>query len=61
MEELTQICNEAHEKNIFTIIPKVEDAASLAVLWPLGAHYIQGFYLQAPTTELNFNFAESEF
>ncbi len=58
---VTQICTEAHQRDIATVVPKVEDAASLAALWPLGVNYIQGFYLQAPGPELNFDFSSTEF
>jgi EAL domain-containing protein (putative c-di-GMP-specific phosphodiesterase class I) len=34
----------------------VEDASSLAVLWQCSVDFIQGHFLQQPTTELNFEF-----
>ncbi len=61
ISDVTQICNEAHQRDIITVTPKVEDAAALAALWPLGVGYIQGFYLQAPMNEMNFDFSSSEF
>ncbi|MEE4244126.1 MAG: EAL domain-containing protein [Kangiellaceae bacterium] len=61
ISDITQICNESHSRDIATVAPKVEDAASLAALWPLGIGYIQGFYLQAPSPELDFDFSSAEF
>ncbi|NVJ51115.1 MAG: EAL domain-containing protein [Gammaproteobacteria bacterium] len=61
ISDITNICSESHHRDIVTITPKVEDAASLAALWPLGIGYIQGFYLQAPMSNLTFDFASSEF
>ena len=41
-----------------TIVPLVENAAILSTLWQAGVNYIQGYYLQAPTTEMNYDFSE---
>lgn len=35
----------------------VEDANSLAVLWTIGVNYIQGYYLQEPSEQINFDFS----
>ncbi|MDX1453331.1 MAG: EAL domain-containing protein, partial [Oleiphilaceae bacterium] len=47
---------QAQEK--LTIVPLVESAALLSTLWQAGVNYIQGYYLQAPTTEMNYDFSE---
>jgi len=39
-----------------TIVPLVESAALLSTLWQAGVNYIQGYYLQAPSTEMNYDF-----
>ncbi|MDX1635690.1 MAG: EAL domain-containing protein [Marinobacter sp.] len=41
-----------------TIIPLVENAAVLATLWQAGVNYIQGYYLQAPVPEMNYDFGD---
>jgi diguanylate cyclase (GGDEF)-like protein len=41
-----------------TIVPLVESAALLSTLWQAGVNYIQGYYLQAPSTEMNYDFNE---
>ncbi|WP_144393955.1 EAL domain-containing response regulator [Pleionea sediminis] len=61
LSNITRVCQEAHQRDILTVVPKVEDAASLAALWPLGVGYIQGLYLQAPMDGLNFDFSSTEF
>ncbi len=43
-----------------TIVPLVESAALLSTLWQAGVNYIQGYYLQAPSTEMNYNFSEED-
>ena len=42
-----------------TIIPLVENASVLATLWQAGVNYIQGYYLQAPVPEMNYDFSEN--
>lgn len=42
-----------------TIIPLVENAGVLATLWQAGVNYIQGYYLQAPVPEMNYDFGDS--
>jgi diguanylate cyclase (GGDEF)-like protein len=41
-----------------TIVPLVESASLLSTLWQAGVNYIQGYYLQAPEPEMNYNFSE---
>ena len=55
-EQVKAIANEASSHNMQTIAAFVEDASSLAVLWQCSVDFIQGHFLQEPTTELNFEF-----
>ena len=41
-----------------TIVPLVESASLLSTLWQAGVNYIQGYYLQAPAAEMNYDFSE---
>ncbi len=41
-----------------TIIPQVESAQTMASLWQAGVNYIQGYYVQAPVPEMNFDFGD---
>lgn len=43
---------EAKRKNIETIAERVEDANTMAVLWQLGVHFMQGYYLHEPDVVL---------
>lgn len=40
------------------IVPFVENASVLATLWQVGADFIQGHYLQAPSREMNYEFTD---
>lgn len=40
------------------IVPLVESASLLSTLWQAGVNYIQGYYLQAPSAEMNYDFDE---
>jgi len=37
-----------------TIASSVEDAGSLAILWNIGVNYIQGYFLQEPSSTITF-------
>lgn len=43
-----------------TVVPMVETATLLASLWQAGANYIQGHYLQEPTTEMDYDFGADD-
>ncbi|MEE8042576.1 MAG: EAL domain-containing protein [Pseudomonadales bacterium] len=43
-----------------SIVPMVETAAVLASLWQAGANYIQGNYLQEPTSEMDYDFTTED-
>lgn len=40
------------------VIPFVENASVLATLWQVGADFIQGHYLQAPSRVMNYEFTD---
>lgn len=61
MEEAQKLLTEIHNRDKLSIIPKVEEAAMLAALWPMDVKYIQGFYLQAPGKNMNYDFSSSGF
>ena len=39
-----------------TVVPMVENANILSILWQAGANYIQGDYLQGPSPEMDYDF-----
>ena len=51
------ITEKAREHEVQTIAEHVQDPACLAVLWQHGVNFIQGFYLQKPEHELNYDFS----
>jgi len=55
------LLDEIHNRDKQSIIPKVEEAAMLAALWPMNVRYIQGYYLQRPNKEMDYDFSSSGF
>lgn len=56
-QERLQLLNQTlQDLKIKTIATTVEDADSLSTLWNLNVDYIQGYFLQAPSTSMNYDF-----
>ena len=55
-ETVKTIIQTAHSMGKLTIAEFVQDANSLALLWQFGVNYIQGYFLQEPSTELEYDF-----
>ncbi len=55
-EAVKKIAEKAMEMNKLTIAQYVQDATSLSVLWGMGINFIQGNFLQEPTSDLNYDF-----
>lgn len=53
---LNELVSELHQMDKITVVPFVENAAVLSKLWQSGVHYIQGYYLQGPTTAMDYDF-----
>ena len=51
-ERVRLIVQEASGRQIKTIAERVEDANTMAVLWQLGVHYIQGYQVREPEVVL---------
>ena len=49
-----------HARGVHVVTPRVEDMAVLPVLWEIGVDYAQGYCLQAPSHEMNYEFVEDE-
>lgn len=60
-EQVIHLLDEIHSRDKLSIIPRVEEAAMLAALWPMNVRYIQGYYLQRPSTKMNYDFSSSGF
>lgn len=59
--QLKSLLESAHHAGRKSIIPRVEDAGCLAKLWPIGVHYVQGYYLQPPSENMDYDFSANEF
>ncbi len=59
-DKLTAMIRELQQHGKLTVIPMVESATVLSALWQAGANYIQGHYLQEPSTEMNYDFAADD-
>jgi len=57
-EKLSTILGAAAELECATIIPKVDNAPTLAWLWQSGASFVQGDYIQEPSQNMEFDFNE---
>jgi EAL domain-containing protein (putative c-di-GMP-specific phosphodiesterase class I) len=44
-------------ENKLTIVPLVENATMLSILWQAGACFIQGHYVQTPSPHMNYDFS----
>jgi len=58
---LQTLLDEIHSRGKLSIVPQVEEAATLAALWPMNVHYIQGYYLQAPGEAMDYDFSATGF
>ena len=53
-DRLNTINNALQEKGYKTIASNVEDAGSLAILWNVSINYIQGYFLQEPSSTITY-------
>lgn len=53
---LSDLVSQLHQLEKITIVPFVENASVLSKLWQSGVHFIQGYYLQGPAEQMDFNF-----
>jgi multidomain signaling protein FimX len=51
-DRVRQIVEDARKREIVTIADRVEDANTMAVLWQIGVHYIQGYQVREPEVVL---------
>ncbi len=57
-EDLRNLLMRLNEGAAHSIVPYVENAATLASLWQMNVHYIQGRYLQSPAEAMDYEFAD---
>lgn len=56
-DSIRKLTDMASSLNIKVIVPSVNDASILSVLWGLGVDFVQGDFLQAISSELNYDFS----
>ncbi len=56
LEKLKSIIDSAHEIDKKVVATHLEDATSLAILWQCKVDFIQGYFLQEPSPDLNHDF-----
>lgn len=53
---IREMTEQASSMEIRCIVPKVSDAGVLSVLWSVGADFVQGDFLQAPSDRMSYDF-----
>ena len=59
-EIIKNIAEMCRSMNILTVAEHVQDPACLAVLWQHGINFIQGYYLQHPEGNLDYDFTSND-
>ncbi|MEH6358272.1 MAG: EAL domain-containing protein [Pseudomonadales bacterium] len=59
-EELKTLVSSLHTQGKLTIAPMVDTASLLPVLWQAGINYIQGYYIQQPSDEMDYDFSTDD-
>lgn len=54
------LIEDLHVAGLEVVIPRVENMATLPLLWELGADYIQGYSVQAPSHAMDFEFVQDQ-
>jgi len=57
-DTIKSLTEQATELGKFTIAQHVPDASSLSILWGMGVNFIQGYFLQEPLPEMEYDFTE---
>jgi diguanylate cyclase (GGDEF)-like protein/PAS domain S-box-containing protein len=59
-ELIRQVADLGRNNGFLTIAEHVQDPGCLAVLWQHGVNFIQGYYLQQPENNLDYDFTSSD-
>lgn len=57
-QALKAMVSSINENEARAIIPQIQNASALAVLWQIGADYIQGDYLAPPSEQMDYEFTD---
>ena len=52
LETVKSLIMRTNEINVDVLMPYIEDAATMSVAWSVGARYLQGYYLEAPSNTI---------
>lgn len=56
-DQLKQLIKGVQQQEVRAIVPQIEEAKALNILWSCGADYIQGYYVQKPSEDMTFDFS----
>lgn len=59
-DRVTETIRGLQQAGKLTIVPMVESASLLSTLWQAGVNYIQGHYLQEPSTSMDYDFSTDD-
>ena len=59
-EELKTLVSSLHTQGKLTIAPMVDTASLLPILWQAGINYIQGYYIQQPSVQMDYDFSTED-
>jgi EAL domain-containing protein (putative c-di-GMP-specific phosphodiesterase class I) len=59
-DRVTKMLGQLQSLGKMSIVPMVEAASMLSVLWQAGANFVQGHYLQPPRPEMDFDFSTAD-
>ena len=59
-DRMNEVNRKLQDAGYKTIASSVEDASSLAILWNIGVNYIQGYFLQEPSSTITFDTEHEE-
>ncbi|WP_426415802.1 EAL domain-containing protein [Aestuariirhabdus sp. LZHN29] len=57
LENMKNMISSLQSQGKLTIVPMVENASMLSILWQAGVNYIQGYYLQGPAEQMDYDFS----
>ncbi len=58
-ESVKELAQKIHESGGQVIVPMVEDAETLAILFGMEVNLVQGYFVQPPSEQLDFDFASA--
>lgn len=60
-DKIVPLIQAAHSVEAKAIITNLEEASSLAQIWPLGVDFVTGNYISKPMSKLSYDFADNDF